>query len=436
MPGFVPPTQHQEDGKHVQHVQAGIWWPAADSAKLRAAASAWRDMAHALDAVHPAADMAVLNVVADNQGPAMDAFAAYWQKWSSANGYLPASSKACIAMAEALEKYAQAVDDARRRVEELVAELATAVIIGVGLGILTIGISTAAAGAVSAGLIASAALVGVDLSITAAGIAATLVVGVTFGGLEAMAIDAGAIQPEKIWLFHDQKDFSWNEVLQWGEMGAAGGFVGGTFAVGLRAADDVLPAAMSDAMTTRFGRLVVDGFGGASASAVLDEIQYGQLDPLDLAAGAVGGMAGGGIRVRLRARVTVVEGDGPAVFDAHPLSTPDEIAQYRLYVKGSNLARDDGYLSKTGRVSTSGDLHVASTRQADLERARAAGAGTPYAGHVGHVPDTAWTGKARPHTWMDLSPRVNTSLGGQIGRYPVGFKPTEFIFNEPEQGPE
>jgi len=232
MPGFAPPPRHQD--QKIQHAQAGIWWPAADSAKLRSAAQAWREMAAALDEVHAATRSTAWSVQADNQGTAIDGFETYWQRWSASDGYLPAASEGCIAMAKALEKYAQAVDDARAKIEELVVEVGTAVVVGVALSVLTVGISDVAAGAVSAGLIASAAAVGGDLSVTAAGIAAMIVVGTAFGAVEAMAIDAIAIQPEKILIFHDQKAFSWQEMLQWGEMGAAGGFFGGAASGGIR----------------------------------------------------------------------------------------------------------------------------------------------------------------------------------------------------------
>lgn len=238
----------------------GIWWPAADSAKLRAAAHAWREMAHAVDAVQAASQPAVLNLLADNQGPAMDAFAAYWLKWSGDAGYLPACSQACVAMAKALESYAQAVDEARRKVEELVAEVATAVVLGVVLGICTVGIAAGAAAAVSETLIASALLVGVELSTAVSAIAATILVGAAFGAVEAMAIDALAIQPERMLVFHDQKDFNWNEVFQWGEWGAAGGVVGGGFAVGIRAARGGFEE--TGAITTRLNpATAVDGDG-------------------------------------------------------------------------------------------------------------------------------------------------------------------------------
>jgi hypothetical protein len=78
------------------------------------------------------------------------------------------------------------------------------------------------------------------------------------------------------------------------------------------------------------------------------------------------------------------------------------------------------------RRPTRVDANVAAAE----ERASAAAAGDPYVGHAGHVPDTTWTGKADPYQWLDLSPRVNSSLGGQAAHYPVGYKPTVFIFKQ------
>jgi hypothetical protein len=303
LPGFAPPAHHHDDSQAKQTTM-GIWWPAADSAKLRIAAQAWRDMAHAIEAVQSATAPAVMNLLADNQGPAMDAFAAYWQKWSGGTGYLPTCSQACTAIAKALDEYAQAVDDARVKVEQLVAEIGTAVVLGIVLGVCTVGIASAAAAGVGTALVAQAAVVGITLTETAGLIIGGLVVGATFGAVEAMAIDIVAIQPEKILLFHDQKDFNWNEVWQWAEMGAAGGFVGGAVGAGLGAGADALPASLSAAMATRLGRAGLGAFSGASSSAVIDEFQYGEINPLDVAAGAVGGAAGGGIRVKTRVSIS------------------------------------------------------------------------------------------------------------------------------------
>jgi uncharacterized protein YukE len=255
LPGFAPPPQHPKPS-HDEPIQIGIWWPAADSGKLRAAAHAWRDMAGAIDAVQSATQPTVLSLLAENQGPAMDAFASYWQNWSGDSGYMAACAQACREMAGALDRYAQAVDDARQRVEDLVAEMATAVLIGVVLAPFTATLSVEVAGAVSAGLIASAAAVGVELSVTAIGLATTIVAGVTVTAVEAMTIDAAVIQPERILLFHDQKDFNWNEVWQWGEWGAAGWVGGAALGYGFRTVRSGLSAGRDGAVTLEDGAAI------------------------------------------------------------------------------------------------------------------------------------------------------------------------------------
>jgi hypothetical protein len=121
---------------------------------------------------------------------------------------------------------------------------------------------------------------------------------------------------------------------------------------------------------------------------------------------------------------------GPVRVKAPKNPTPEEIAQIRAYVAGAEKARRAGLLSPTGRVSTKGKLGLDSSRAAARERARASRAGQPYAGHAGHTPDTTWTGKPDPPGYLDLTGRVNTSLGGQSPHYPVGYKPTEFVFDE------
>jgi hypothetical protein len=266
LPGVYIPPHHPKPAQD-QNIQIGIWWPAADSAKLRAAAQAWLEMARALDRVRDASRPAVLSLLADNQGPAMDAFAAYWQNWSGGNGYLAECSQACTAMAAALESYAGAVDDARRRVEDLVAEMATAVLIGVVLTPFTASLSLEVAGAVSGGLIAAAAAIGVELSATAIGIASTIVAGVSVYAVEAMAIDVAVIQPEKILVFQDQKTFSWDEVWQWGEAGAAGWVLGAGAVVGFRT------------LRTGFSAVFDDGAGvagdGAAAARTPGPLTWG-----------------------------------------------------------------------------------------------------------------------------------------------------------------
>ena len=123
-------------------------------------------------------------------------------------------------------------------------------------------------------------------------------------------------------------------------------------------------------------------------------------------------------------------GSGIVEFKATPDATPAQIAQVKAYVDGCNEALKAGKLSSTGRVSTQGLLRRQASRAARKEAQRAANAGTPYTGHVGHVPDTTWTGTPDPYDWLDLDPVVNTSLGGQSNGYPIGYKPTGFVFKE------
>lgn len=118
------------------------------------------------------------------------------------------------------------------------------------------------------------------------------------------------------------------------------------------------------------------------------------------------------------------ESSGPVVFyDPKAGATPAQQAQIQAYIDGSNAARRDGYLAPDGRVSTTGQLRRDASAAAAAERA-----GGAYTGHAGHVPDTTWTGKAEPHSWLDLDPSINQSLGGQSRRYPVGYQPTEFVY--------
>lgn len=140
------------------------------------------------------------------------------------------------------------------------------------------------------------------------------------------------------------------------------------------------------------------------------------------------GAIGGSVSDAAIARLTATEGllGGPVLFKAPPGATAEEIAQLQAYIDGANKALDAGYLSPTGRVSTKGMLSDDAQLAAAAERARAAANGTPYQGFAGHVPDTTWTGNPEPFSWLDMTPRLNSSLGGQARHYPIGYKPTLF----------
>jgi hypothetical protein len=389
LPGFAPPPSHQPDESQGKQATMGIWWPAADSTKLRVAAQAWRDMARALDAVDGASQSAVMNLLADNQGPAMDAFAAYWQKWSGGSGYLPTCSEACTAMGKALDDYAQAVDNARVKVEELVAEVATAVVIGVVLGVFTVGIATAAAGAVSASLIASAELVGITLTETAGLIISGVLVGATFGAVESMAIDILAIQPEKILLFHDQKDFNWNEVWQWGELGAAGGFVGGGLGAGFSALRRGATAA-GDGVSA----------AGDGADAALTSVNA----------------AGNGARAA-----------GVEAADAG--SAMPTILRLR-YKQGWTAAQQSSADAKAAAMNHVGDLVVTQVkRDGTLQQAFRKLAQLDDSQDADHIKELQLSGQDEMENMWGLDKSVNRSMGSQINAQitRLGLKPGDRV---------
>ena len=129
------------------------------------------------------------------------------------------------------------------------------------------------------------------------------------------------------------------------------------------------------------------------------------------------------------------KGSGPVRFKPPANATAEQLAQWREATQIWNESLEAGELSPTGRVSTKGTLRREATRDVAKERARAAAAGTPYRGHAAHMPDTTWTGKPTPpRGYKDYDPSVNTSMGSQAKNYPVGYKPTEFVLEEPKPG--
>lgn len=121
-------------------------------------------------------------------------------------------------------------------------------------------------------------------------------------------------------------------------------------------------------------------------------------------------------------------GTGPVVFRANANMSPEEITQAIEWVRGANEARLAGALSETGRVAVTDEMRAMSKAEAALERARAAQAGTPYAGVVSHIPDRTWLGENPAWAFGDHTRGLNSSFAGQVGRYPVGTMPTIFQF--------
>ena len=121
---------------------------------------------------------------------------------------------------------------------------------------------------------------------------------------------------------------------------------------------------------------------------------------------------------------------GPVVFYPRKNATEAEMKEYQEYVAGCNRALEAGALSKTGRVPTKGtalaDEAARAARQERMAHPELYSDGKV----AGHVADSTWMDDPIPYEWQPMSPKVNSSLGGQNNRYPVGYKPTTFLLGE------
>ena len=175
--------------------QVGLWWPAADEDALQSAAAAWERAAGELDRAAEVGRAGATRARGTWAGEAADRFTV---AWVSHETVLHDDAAGCRALAEALRRYAAAVEAAKAQVRELAVTAGATIVAGVGLAWLTFGVSAAAAAGVSAGLVAAAAAIGVELSATAAAIVGGVVVGAVFGAVEAAAVDLAVTQPLRV----------------------------------------------------------------------------------------------------------------------------------------------------------------------------------------------------------------------------------------------
>ncbi|MBC3843626.1 hypothetical protein GXW82_35685 [Streptacidiphilus sp. 4-A2] len=205
----------------------GMWWPAADSGKLRSAAAAWTAMATAIDDATAVANTAAQSVIHNNSGAAIDAFGTFWGRYyASGKGWLPDTAAACRQMAKALDDFASEVDKAVSKLEEEATVVGAVLVAGTALAFFTAGLSEAAAGAATATIVAAADAIGVTVTDTVATIAGTTLTGIVFGSVESATVDLAVAQPVRV-AFGDG-GFSLSEVLSSAETGGlAGGAVGG-----------------------------------------------------------------------------------------------------------------------------------------------------------------------------------------------------------------
>ncbi|GLZ51285.1 WXG100 family type VII secretion target [Actinomycetospora sp. NBRC 106378] len=243
--------------------EVGLWWPAADPERLRGAAAAWDRAAADLDRALEVGRSGAAQARSSWSGEAADRFTAAWAAHEAA---LRADAAGARALGTALTRFAEAVEDARRRVTELAVTAGATIVAGVGLAWLTFGTSAAAAGAVSAGLVAAAAAIGVELSATAAAILGAVLVGAVFGAVEAAVVDLAVAQPLRVEAF-GRGGYSLDEAA-----GAAvtGGAFGGVLGGIARGVGGGAVRTVQDDLGALDGRI----------SAALDPASRGALGPL------------------------------------------------------------------------------------------------------------------------------------------------------------
>jgi hypothetical protein len=207
----------------------GMWSPDADEGRLREAARAWKAFAEDVGDVIAGTSPKARALVENNKGDSIEAFDEFWRRYyHGGRGWLKDLSDAARDMAEALDQYADAVNEANARIDHELMIQAGVLAAGIGLAFFTFGASAAAAEAAAWAIAEVAAELGVAVTAEVATIAGTTLTGVVFGGLESVTVDLAVAQPARIAL-GDQQGLNLDEVH---DAAVFGGFTGGAFGGG------------------------------------------------------------------------------------------------------------------------------------------------------------------------------------------------------------
>jgi hypothetical protein len=166
-------------------------WPACNQDAARQAADAWNALADGIDDITTDCNNMVNSIATNNNGKAIDAFAANWQKYGGTNGSLTLSSEACRALAKACETLADKVSEVKTEIEHKAEELVGAIAMAGMALIFSFGISAI----VAEGLGEATAVWVTDLMATlaeeAANVSVTLSEAIGFAG-DVAASTAGS----------------------------------------------------------------------------------------------------------------------------------------------------------------------------------------------------------------------------------------------------
>ncbi|MFI9806375.1 DUF6531 domain-containing protein [Streptomyces sp. NPDC052301] len=231
----------EDKARHIL-LKLGLWWPEADSGQLREAAKAWRTFAGAVDDVRSPVHRNASSIIHHNTGESIEAFDKFWGRYAKDQdgGWLSDLAKSSREMAKALDKFADAIDDAISKLWTQIGIDAAVIAGGVTLAFFTAGLASGAAVAAADAVIEFGATMGVAVTTTVAEIAAGTLVAAAFGGVESVAVDLAIAQPLKM-ATGLQHGFSLDEVNQsakdgmifGGALGAGGGLLKASMEGGL-----------------------------------------------------------------------------------------------------------------------------------------------------------------------------------------------------------
>ncbi|MFG2605604.1 DUF6531 domain-containing protein [Streptomyces sp. NPDC048514] len=231
----------EDKARHIL-LKLGMWWPEADSGKLRDAAKAWRTFAGAVDDVRSPVHRSASSIIHHNTGESIEAFSKFWGRYAKDQdgGWLKDLADSAREMAKALDKFADAIDDAINKLWTQIGIDAAVIAGGVTLAFFTAGLASGAAVAAADAVIEFGATMGVAVTTTVAEIAAGTLVAAAFGGVESVAVDLAVAQPLKM-ATGLQDGFSLDEVNQaakdgmifGGALGAGGGLLKASMEGGL-----------------------------------------------------------------------------------------------------------------------------------------------------------------------------------------------------------
>ncbi|MFI9252823.1 DUF6531 domain-containing protein [Streptomyces sp. NPDC053069] len=218
-----------DKAKQIVQDLTGMWWPDADEDGLRDAAKAWRQFADDIEDVLSAANKSARGIIDNNKGEAISAFDdPYWRRYYyNGHGWLKDMADAARGMAKALDKYADVVHKAVKKLEHELEIVGATIVAGTALAIFTAGISEGAAAAATASIVELAGTLGIEVSAEVATIAGTTLATAAFGGVESVAVDLAVTQPVAI-ATGESKGFSLDEASDAATTGMVfGGMFGG-----------------------------------------------------------------------------------------------------------------------------------------------------------------------------------------------------------------